>query len=54
LIISKEEFYNHPIPPEFQDDKDYFCEVKAEHYEKRRKEKLKMALQVIRGKKEDI
>ena len=46
LAKKKEDFMNQPVPVEFADDKNYFWEVKAEHFEKRRKEKLKMALQV--------
>lgn len=47
LIKTKEDFKAQPIPAEFVDDKEYFCEVKAEHYEKRRREKLKLAIEVI-------
>jgi len=46
VIKAKEDFFGEPIPTEFTEDKDYFYEVKAEHYEKRRKEKVKMAIQV--------
>jgi len=45
VMKSKEDFFGQPLPAEFAEDKDYFYEVKAEHYEKRRKEKIKMAIQ---------
>jgi len=45
LSKKKEEFMNQPVPLEFQEDKNYFWEVKAEHYEKRRREKVKLAIQ---------
>jgi hypothetical protein len=48
LIKTKEDFMNDPVPSEFADDAQYFFEVKAEHYEKRRQEKLKHLLEVYR------
>ena len=34
------------VPNEFAHEKSYFYDVKTEHYEKRRREKLKLAIQV--------
>lgn len=41
-----EDFIYDPVPNEFSDDANYYFEVKAEHYEKRRQEKLKMLIKV--------
>lgn len=47
-LITKhiEDFINDPVPNEFADDANYYFEVKVEHYEKRRQEKLKALIKV--------
>ncbi len=42
----KEDFINDALPEEFANEKHYYAELKLEHYELRRLEKVKMCLQV--------
>ena len=46
LQKTKEDFIDDPVPSEFQDDRELFVELKVEHYERRRQEKIKHLLQV--------
>jgi hypothetical protein len=46
LAKTKEDFIHDHVPSEFADDAQYFFEVKAEHHERRREEKLKHLIDV--------
>jgi hypothetical protein len=41
-----EDFIYDPVPSEFADDANYYFEVKVEHHEKRRLEKIKALIKV--------
>lgn len=43
---NKEDFINDALPEEFANERDYYAELKLEHYEMRRQEKLKLCIEV--------
>lgn len=43
----KEDFINDALPEDFANERDYYAELKLEHYELRRQEKVKMCIEVI-------
>lgn len=42
----KEDFINDALPEEFANERQYYAELKLEHYEMRRLEKLKLCIEV--------
>ena len=46
LTKKKEDFYNDALPDEFAQERDYYAELKLEHYEMRRQEKVRMCIEV--------
>ena len=47
LMKSKEDFINDALPEEFANERDFYAELKYEHYEMRRLEKIKLCLEVM-------
>ena len=47
LIRKLENIVHESIPHEFEDDKEYYLQLKLKHYEKRRQEKLKQLIDVL-------
>lgn len=47
LMKKKEDFINEALPEEFANERNYYAEIKLDHYETRRQEKVKMCLEVM-------
>jgi hypothetical protein len=43
----KDDFINDALPEEFTNERLYYAELKLEHYEMRRLEKVKMCIEVL-------